>query len=153
MQIDIIDQTNHLTNKQVELMRNVLAFAGEREKITDNVELSITIVTNKEIKALNAQYRNKNEATDVLSFEMDNRFREVDNQIDIPIMLGDIIISYDKIKEQSERYNHSFEREIAFLALHGLLHLLGYTHDSKEEEGVMFQKQESILEEFKLERN
>lgn len=153
MQIDIIDQTNHLTIKQVELMRNVLAFAGEREKITDNVELSITIVTNKEIKALNAQYRNKNEATDVLSFEMDNRFREVDNQIDIPIMLGDIIISYDKIKEQSERYNHSFEREIAFLALHGLLHLLGYTHDSKEEEEVMFQKQESILEEFKLERN
>src|SRR5690625_429971 len=153
MQIDIIDQTNHLTIKQVELMRNVLAFAGEREKITDNVELSITIVTNKEIKALNAQYRNKNEATDVLSFEMDNRFREVDNEIDIPIMLGDIIISYDKIKEQSERYNHSFEREIAFLALHGLLHLLGYTHDSKEEEEVMFQKQESILEEFKLERN
>jgi len=153
MQIDIIDQTNHLTNKQVELMRKVLAFAGEREKITDNVELSITIVTNKEIKALNAQYRNKNEATDVLSFEMDNRFREVDSEIDIPIMLGDIIISYDKIKEQSERYNHSFEREIAFLALHGLLHLLGYTHDSKEEEEVMFQKQESILEEFKLERN
>lgn len=153
MQIDIIDQTNQLTNKQVELMRKVLAFAGEREKITDNVELSITIVTNKEIKALNAQYRNKNEATDVLSFEMDNRFREVDSEIDIPIMLGDIIISYDKIKEQSERYNHSFEREIAFLALHGLLHLLGYTHDSKEEEEVMFQKQESILEEFKLERN
>lgn len=88
----------------------------------------------------------------MLSFEMDNPFREVDPDFDMPIMLGDIIISVDKAEEQAERYNHPFTREIAFLAVHGFLHLLGYTHDDKEEEKVMFQKQEAILEEFNLER-
>ncbi len=152
MQIDIIDQTSNLTHKQVALIQEILGFAGKREKLSKDVEVSLTIVTNEEIKVLNKQYRNKNEATDVLSFEMDNPFREVDKEIGLPIMLGDIIISYEKIGEQSERYNHSFERELGFLALHGFLHLLGYTHDNKEEEKVMFQKQEAILEEFKLER-
>jgi|SRR5690625_716808 len=152
MQIDIIDQTSNLTQKQVTLVRDILGFAGKREKLSNDVEVSLTIVTNEEIKILNKQYRNKNEATDVLSFEMDNPFREVDKEIGLPIMLGDIIIAYEKIGEQSERYNHSFERELGFLALHGFLHLLGYTHDNKEEEKVMFQKQEAILEEFKLER-
>lgn len=152
MQIDIIDQTSKLTEDQLSLLQQVITFASERERITNSIELSITIVTNADIKELNAQYRNKNEATDVLSFEMDNPFREVDPDFDMPIMLGDIIISVDKAEEQAERYNHPFTREIAFLAVHGFLHLLGYTHDDKEEEKVMFQKQEAILEEFNLER-
>lgn len=152
MQIDIIDQTSKLTEDQLSLLQQVITFASERERITNSIELSITIVRNADIKELNAQYRNKNEATDVLSFEMDNPFREVDPDFDMPIMLGDIIISVDKAEEQAERYNHPFTREIAFLAVHGFLHLLGYTHDDKEEEKVMFQKQEAILEEFNLER-
>jgi|SRR5690625_566429 len=152
MQIDIIDQTNNLTNEEVDLLERIVSFASGREKIPKQVEVSITIVSDEEIKSLNNQYRNKNEATDVLSFEMDNPFREVNEELDMPIMLGDIIISYDKAEEQARRYNHSFRREIAFLAVHGFLHLLGYTHDDKEEEKVMFEKQEAILEAFSLER-
>ncbi|HLR70610.1 MAG TPA: rRNA maturation RNase YbeY, partial [Pseudogracilibacillus sp.] len=102
---------------------------------------------------LNQQYRYQNEPTDVLSFQMDNPFVKVDQTIyGGPVQIGDIIISIDKVKEQSTRFNHSFERELTFLAIHGFLHLLGYTHDNKDDEKVMFQKQDTILEEFKLER-
>lgn len=152
MQIDIIDQTNSLETSQVNLLKEILIHAGEVEKIVTNVEISITIVNNEAIQSLNAEYRNKNEATDVLSFQMDNPFREIENDSDVPVMLGDIIISIEKVKEQAKRYNHSFEREIAFLTVHGFLHLLGYTHDNVTEEKVMFQKQDAVLEEFNLER-
>lgn len=153
MQIDINDQTGELSEAHKDLLQRVLAFAGDKEGVPTTAEVSLTTVSNDTIKTLNNEYRNKNEATDVLSFEMDNPFRKQATGDNVPVMLGDIIISYDKIIDQSERYNHSFERELAFLALHGFLHLLGYTHDDKEEEIVMFQKQESILEDFRLERS
>src|SRR5699024_407975 len=153
MQIDISDQTDKLSTVHEDLLQRVLAFAAEKEKVNATAEVSVTMVTNETIKSLNEQYRHKNEATDVLSFEMDNPMRSTENTAAMPIMLGDIVISYDKVIEQAERYNHSFEREFAFLVLHGFLHLLGYTHDDKEEETVMFQKQETILEDFKLERS
>lgn len=152
LQIDIIDQTNSLKAKHEKLIQDVLLLAGKNEKIVNHVEVSITIVDNKAIQLLNEEYRNKNEATDVLSFQMDNPFREINEGSKIPIMLGDIVLSIDKVKEQAKRYNHSFDREIAFLTIHGFLHLIGYTHDNVEEEKVMFQKQEVILEEFNLER-
>lgn len=152
MQIDLTDQTNTLTIEQRDLIQELVIFAGKREQINPNAELSITIVHNKDIQVLNAQYRNKDEATDVLSFQLDNPYRRTEEVMEMPIMIGDIIISIDKAIEQAKRYNHSFDREIAFLTVHGFLHLLGYTHDNKEEEQVMFQKQESILEEFSLGR-
>lgn len=68
-------------------------------------------------------------------------------------MLGDIVISLDKAKEQAEDYGHSLERELGFLALHGFLHLLGYDHENEEEEKSMFNRQEEILHEFGLERS
>src|SRR5699024_9362950 len=126
--------------------------AGEVEKVVPNVEVSITIVNNEAIQALNAEYRNKNEATDVLSFQMDNPSREIQNDSGIPVRLAAIIIYIEKVQEQAKRYNQSFEREISFLTVHGFLHLLGYTHDNAIEEKVMFQKQDAILEEFNLER-
>lgn len=153
MQIDISDHTDKLSTVHEDLLQRVLAFAAEKEKVNATAEVSVTMVTNTTIKSLNEQYRHKNEATDVLSFEMDNPFRSTEITEPMPVMLGDIVISYDKVVEQAERYNHSFERELAFLVLHGFLHLLGYTHDDKEEEIVMFQKQETILEDFKLERS
>ncbi len=152
MQIDITDQTNSLESSHFHLIKDILEHAGQVEKVVSNVEVSITIVDNDAIQALNAEYRNKNEATDVLSFQMDNPFREIDTDSGLPVMLGDIIISIEKVTEQAKRYNHSFEREIAFLTVHGFLHLLGYTHDNASEEKVMFQKQDAILEEFNLER-
>ncbi len=153
IEIDVIDSTETLSDSHIQLLKDALSFAAQKEKITNEVELSLSIVKNEEIKELNNNYRNKNEPTDVLSFEMDNPFMEQDNVVyQDPLQLGDIIISIDKVKEQSVRYNHSFERELAFLAIHGFLHLLGYTHDNKENEKLMFQKQDAILEEFSLER-
>lgn len=152
MIIDLFDQTESLTVSQKELLNDVLTFTANRENVQEEAELSISIVTNEEIKEMNKEYRNKNEPTDVLSFQMDNPFIERDKDDSIPLLLGDIIISIDKVKEQSVRYNHSFERELSFLAIHGFLHLLGYTHDNKETEKIMFQKQDDILEEFNLER-
>lgn len=151
MLIDITDQTGELEEGQLTLLKEVLLFSSKQEKLHHKVELSVSIVSNDEIKELNRTYRDKNEPTDVLSFQMDH-IEQSDPDLDLPIMMGDIIISIDKVREQKERYNHSFERELVFLAIHGFLHLLGYTHDTKEDERVMFQKQDNILEAFKLER-
>lgn len=153
MNIDIIDKTNRLTNDDIKLLKNILRFAYKKEKIKNDIEVSLTIVSNEEIKKLNKQYRNIDEPTDVLSFEMYDPYVELDDEFkQIPIPIGDIIISIDKVEEQAKRYNHSFERELAFLTVHGFLHLLGYTHDDVEEEKIMFIRQEQILKEFQLER-
>lgn len=72
---------------------------------------------------------------------------------EIPLLLGDIVISIDKAKEQAEDYGHSLERELGFLAVHGFLHLLGYDHQTQEQEQKMFQRQEEILNEFGLKRS
>lgn len=153
MNIDIIDNTNKLTNDHINLLRDILTFAHKKENITNDIEVSITIVTNEEIHQLNREYRNIDAPTDVLSFEMNDPYVELDDELsNIPIPIGDIVISIDKVEEQAKAYNHSFEREIAFLTVHGFLHLLGYTHDDENEEKIMFAKQEQILKEFQLER-
>lgn len=151
MQIDITDKTNQLKEEHYTLINSVLGFTAQTEKLSPLVELSISVVTNEEIQELNRLYRQKNEPTDVLSFEMDHPIEDLMEE-GIPLMMGDIVISINKTNEQADRYNHSFERELAFLAVHGFLHLMGYTHDSKEEERIMFEKQETILKEFNLER-
>jgi len=151
--IDVFDKTETLHETHIQLLKDVLQFVAAKEEIENETELSLSIVANAEIKELNNRYRNIDEPTDVLSFEMDNPFVEMEKErATIPLQIGDIIISIDKVKEQSLRFNHSFERELAFLAIHGFLHLLGYAHDNKENEKVMFEKQDTILEEFKLER-
>lgn len=153
MLIDLFDDTDTLTKEHIQLLENILAFTAKKEKLNNEAELSVRIVTNEAIKEMNHMYRNKNEPTDVLSFPMDNPLEIIENDIhSIPVILGDIIISVDKVHEQSLRYNHSFERELSFLAIHGLLHLLGYTHDDQVSEKIMFQKQDAILEEFNLGR-
>lgn len=150
MQIDIIDQTETITDSQLTLLENAIDYAAKKEKVIASAELSVSIVTNDQIKQLNNQYRKKDVATDVLSFPMEDAFIETEDNM--PVLIGDIIISVEKVTEQSMRFNHSFERELIFLAIHGLLHILGYTHDTKVNEIQMFEKQEAILEEFKLER-
>jgi probable rRNA maturation factor len=151
MHIDIHDQTDRLSGAHQSLLEEVLQFTAQSEKIPANVELSITIVTNETIQKMNQQYRHKNEATDVLSFEVDHPFDDFEAEA-VPLLMGDIVISYEKVEEQCKRYNHSFERELTFLAIHGFLHLMGYTHDTIENERSMFQKQDAILEAFHLER-
>src|SRR5699024_2118592 len=121
-------------------------FAAKKEEFESAVELSITIVTTEEIQSLNEAYRQKNEPTDVLSFPIDNPFiKEEERAFPGPIHVGDIVICFDKVEEQALRFNHSMERELCFLAVHGFFHLLGYTHENKAEEAEMFQKQEEVL--------
>lgn len=119
----------------------------------------ITLVDNERIGQINAEYRNIQDPTDVLSFPL-LHFRDGAPEIqpgDLDphtgkVALGDIVISVEKAREQADAYGHTFEREIAFLAVHGMLHLLGYDHEQPDEEKDMIQRQERVLQELNLPR-
>jgi len=153
LHIDIQDETNFVTKPLQELVYKVLQTTAKKEQVPEDSELSVVFVTNETIQRLNKDYRNKNEVTDVLSFPLYSQDEIKKSIKDTPIALGDIVISYNQAKEQAETYGHSLEREVCFLAVHGLLHLLGYTHDTEEEEREMFLLQEQVLKEFQLERS
>ena len=111
--------------------------------------VSVSIVDNRYIHKINKKYRHIDRPTDVISFA----FLDSENNYDKvlfspgPVVLGDIYISLEKAKEQAEEYGHSLHRELSFLFVHGLLHLLGYDHMNEEDEKEMFQLQEEILSE------
>jgi len=154
MHIDFHDQTRSVPTDDIDLLQRLIIFTAEREGVSREAEVSINFVDNKEIQELNRNYRQQDKTTDVISFALQE---SVEGELDIvgediPLVLGDIVISVDKAKEQAGEYNHSLERELGFLTVHGFLHLLGYDHMTEEEEKKMFQKQEAILEEFGLER-
>jgi probable rRNA maturation factor len=155
LEIDMMDETTEISEKQWMDIEQLLQFAAKMEEITPGAELSVTFVNNEKIKEINRDYRNKNQATDVISFameEMGEGEMEIIYEEDAPRMLGDIIISVPKAIEQAEEYGHSLKRELGFLALHGLLHLLGYDHESEAEEKEMFDKQKEILDAYGLKR-
>lgn len=153
--IDFQDETNSIDEAFVDLIQRIIRFAGKKEGVEADSEVSISFVDNDEIQEINRNYRQKDEPTDVISFAMQEEGEgemKILNE-DMPLMLGDIIISVDKAKEQAEDYGHALEREFGFLALHGFLHLLGYDHMNDEDEKVMFNRQEEILHEFGLQRS
>ncbi|MDF2522191.1 MAG: putative metal-dependent hydrolase [Clostridia bacterium] len=121
------------------------------EEVEGDYEVSISFVDNDEIKELNKQYRGKDAATDVLSFpllefeETEEDYENEEEYVQEDKLLGDIVISLEKAKEQAEEYGHSFERELAFLTAHGMLHLLGMDHEDEDEEKEMIAKQDRIL--------
>lgn len=124
-------------NKQNRLIiREIVNAAYKHLKLKTKVVLSVILVSDDEIRELNRTYRMVDSATDVLSFPTDGP----DNEI------GDIFISLDKVQSQALEYNHSEERELAFLTLHGFLHCLGYDHGNIEDEERMFSLQKEIIE-------
>lgn len=127
--------------------------ALEEEGIDDDAELSVTLTDNENIRVMNNEHRGIDRATDVLSFPMgDENGFDTDPETNA-IILGDIVISMERAKEQAEEYGHSFRREFAFLLMHSMFHLLGYDHvNSEEEERVMFGKQEKVLEKLGITR-
>ncbi|MBP2241667.1 putative rRNA maturation factor [Cytobacillus eiseniae] len=154
LSIDLIDETNQLSEKEMDEMNALLNYAAAYEKVESESELSITIVSSEKIREINKEYRNKDAVTDVISFAMEE-MGEGEMELvglDMPRILGDIIISVERAKEQAEEYGHSFTRELGFLAVHGFLHLLGYDHETKEDEIEMFSRQKVILDEFGLQR-
>lgn len=146
-EITVINETNDIIDKK--LLNKVAGFALESEGVKDAL-VNIIIVDNGEIRKINKEYRGIDRETDVISFalEDDNTF------IELPIrVLGDIYISIDRVKSQAKDYGHSEKREICFLTVHGILHLLGYDHMNIEDEKVMFGKQDKILDELGIRRD
>lgn len=131
-------------------LEDTLQVAGRMEEIAADQEIEFVLTDNSEIHKLNLQYRHKDAPTDVLSFaweESENSFPGEDN------MLGQIIISLDRAKEQAKEYGHSLEREMAFLSIHGLLHLVGYDHEvGPKEEKRMREREKEILETLGIDR-
>ncbi len=146
--IEIINQTNE-NIAELKTVKKVLKSAMEKEKLK-NTSFNIIIVNNDYIKELNSTYRKIDKTTDVITFALED-----ENSVTLPTkerILGDIYISLDKAKLQSIEYEHSLLRELSFLAVHGFYHLLGYDHMTKEDEKVMFKKQEEVLEENGIKR-
>ncbi|TFJ94083.1 rRNA maturation RNase YbeY [Lentibacillus salicampi] len=154
MHIDFHDQTKSVPADYIDLLQRLLVFAAEKEAVASQAEVSVSFVSNPEMKEINRNYRQQDRPTDVISFAMQEK---ISDEVDIigedpPLVLGDIVISVDKASEQAEEYGHSLERELGFLTVHGFLHLLGYDHMNKEDETQMFGKQNEILSEFGVER-
>lgn len=112
------------------------------EKAEDAI-FSIIFVDAEEIQKINSEYRNKDQVTDVISFAFEDNGNVLPNGVRV---LGDIYICIPRMQEQAKNYHHSEKRELSFLVVHGLLHLLGYDHMTKEEETVMFGLQSEILD-------
>lgn len=135
-----------------ELINSVIAESLRYEGVSDNCEVSVTIVDNDEIHSINLKHRGIDRPTDVLSFPLIDFEKETLPDDGSKIYLGDIIISIEKAEEQAKEYGHSLDREIGFLTAHSMLHLLGYDHMVEDEEKIMFKKQEEILNNLNLRR-
>ena len=137
-----------------EIITKVTKTVLELEGIKHDLDIYITLTNNEEIHKINKEYREVDRPTDVLSFPMFERdeiskLRE-EKVDDVEEILGDIIISIPKVKEQAEEYGHSYERELAYLTTHGMLHLLGYDHMIDEEKTIMREHEEKVLEKLNI---
>lgn len=145
-----VELINNVNEEIVELkeVEKFITFALNYLKL-ENVVFNVIIVDNEEIHKINKAYRGIDRPTDVISFalEDDNTFVKTDKRI-----LGDIYISIDKAREQAVEYGHILLRELCFLTIHGILHLLGYDHMEKVEEEIMFGLQERVLSEYGIKR-
>ncbi len=136
------------------LIRRCCTAVLVEEQFPQNAEISVTIVDNEKIHELNKKYRNIDSETDVLSFPLgENGVYDINHDTD-EAELGDIVISLEKAEEQAKRYGHSLEREVGFLTVHSMLHLLGYDHEKGGIEMVrMREKEEKVLTELGLRRD
>lgn len=150
--IEVNENINNLIREGTELSLKLEGFEISSE-------ISVLLVDNEKIREMNKEYRQVDAPTDVLSFPMvdmvegkmesDTGDYDLDEEL---LLLGDIVISLEMAEKQAGEYGHSFERELAFLLTHGVFHLLGYDHESEEEERIMLGKQEAVLEQMGLKR-
>ena len=150
--IDFIDDRNVVDSDVKEKTEELLKYAYDYLNQKGAAELSVSYVDNAEIEELNANYRDKDSVTDVISFAMED---EEDNIIheEAGRVLGDIIIADEVARAQATDYGHSDMREFVFLALHGFLHLMGYDHMTDEDEKEMNALQDAILNDFGIARD
>ncbi len=160
MDLAIIDNSEPgVLSKHLQLVQDVLDYAGQYLQLPADTEMSVTFVNNPEIRWYNKHYRGLDKPTDVISFAIEDADDDVpinfadDQPVALAKNIGDIIVSVDKIGEQATYLEHSYERELGFLVVHGFLHLNGYDHMiSDEAEKEMFTLQREILNSYGLTR-
>lgn len=135
-------------DKEYTFLNDVINKTMEFEKIVNPI-FSITFVDENEIQRINKEYRHIDKVTDVISFAFEDNKNFKGEKIRV---LGDIFICIPRMMEQANLYGHSEKRELSFLTVHGLLHLLGYDHMTEKEEEIMFTKQELILDATNIKR-
>ncbi len=154
LEIEFLDIDENEEYKKI--IRKVIETCFEEEKLQNSKLYVNVILTNpKNIKEINTKFRNIEKETDVLSFPMFEKedieiFKNSENEIEE--VLGDIIVSIERVKEQAIEYGHSFERELAYMIVHGFYHLMGYDHMTEEDKSKMRPKEEKILEKLKITR-
>ena len=148
---DGIDEKEEYKN----VIEKVLSQCFKEEKLENSkLCVTVTLTTPKTIQEINKQYRNIDRATDVLSFpmfekdELDKKIQE--NDFYNEDILGDIVVSVEKVKEQAVEYGHSFERELSYMIVHGFYHLMGYDHIEENDKKIMRKKEENILEKLSI---
>lgn len=144
-------------NKQYNnIIKNVIETCFEIENLADkNMEMDIILTTPDEIRKINNEYRKIDKETDVLSFPMfekDELEKISQKGNSIPEVLGDIVISIEQVKRQAAEYGHSFERELAYMVVHGFYHCMGYDHMKEDDKKQMREKEEAALTKIGLER-
>ena len=140
------------TEEQIEELnglKDLLDYALNYMKI-DNAEFNVIIIDNEKIHEINREYRGVDRPTDVITFALEDH---KDIEFEDIRLLGDVYISIEKARSQAEEYGHSLKREISFLTIHGLLHLLGYDHMEEKEEKEMFKVQNEILDSYGIKRD
>ena len=155
---EIVYQNIEEKKEYEEIIKKVLEQCLKEEKLEKSkLTITITLTTPEEIQKINKQYRGIDKATDVLSFpmfekdELEEKIQKQDFKYED--ILGDIIISIQKVEEQAKEYNHSFERELSYMLVHGFYHLMGYDHIEEKDKEKMRPKEEKILEDLKIGRN
>lgn len=143
-----------ITSEMEKLLYEVADRVIQGEEMNMEPEISILLVDDQEIQSLNQRYRGINHPTDVLSFAMADEIEGEDASQFVVLegnnILGDIVISLETAKRQAEEYGHSLERELGFLTVHGILHLLGYDHGTEEDSVKMRTQEEKILTQLGL---
>ena len=127
-----------------DLLEKVIETSLKMENMSLDYEISVSFVTNDEIRELNSQFRNIDKETDVLSFPFEDEF-----ETGIRI-LGDIVLSVEKAMDQAEEFGHTVERELAYLTAHSTLHLMGYDHMNDDDKSIMRQKEKAIMKALQI---
>lgn len=129
-----------------ELIKKSIREVIDEEKLDENIMVSVSFVDDEEIRTLNRDFRNVDSSTDVLSFPIDDEF-QLDERI-----LGDVVINTKRVIEQAKEFGHSNERELSYLTVHSILHLLGYDHEDEEDKNLMRSKEKIVMDRMKLYR-
>ena len=155
---EIIYQDVEPKKEYEQIIKKVLIQCFKEEDLENSkLIITITLTTPDGIRKINKEFRNIDKATDVLSFPMfekDELTEKINERnFEYEDMLGDIVISIEQVENQAKEYNHSFERELSYMIVHGFYHLMGYDHIKEEDKKIMRPKEEKILLQLKISRN